>query len=82
MKEYSFHADRAKPFALRLGADFPRLTVFCLSNGLPSVERFVTYLGTTTFWELFRHALGYRRHVPVTILCGRNPGWPVRVMAS
>jgi len=61
MKEYSFHADRAKPFALGLGADFPRLAVFCLSNGLPSVERFATCLGTTTLWELFQHALGYCR---------------------
>lgn len=82
MKEYSFHADRAKPFPLGLGADFPRLAVFRMSNGLPSVERFATCLGTTTFWELFQHALGYYQQLHVTILCGRNPGWPVCVMAS
>lgn len=82
MKEYSFHADRAKPFVLRLGADFLRLAVFCLSNGLPSVERFVTCLDTTTFWELFQHALRSCQQLHVTILCGQNPGWPVHVMAS
>ena len=82
MKEYSFHASRAKPFALGLGADFPRLVVLYLSNDLSSVERFATYLDTITFWELFQHALEYCRQLHVIILCGRNPGWPVRVMVS